>query len=101
MSKSRDHSGPPSGETRRDDRPHAPVPPYRVVLAGTAAQALMMVVQIVMEVTHLCRAEATHKMWEAHHSGRSELLVTHKERAELFVEQFAERGLNVTIEPVF
>ena len=100
MSKSRDHSGPPSGEARRGDRPHAPVPPYRVVLANIGAHALMWVVQIVMDVTHLCRDEATHKMWEAHHSGRSELLVTHKERAELFVEQFAKRGLAVLIEPV-
>ncbi len=100
MTMSRDHSGPPSGEPRRGDRPHAPVPPYRVVLANISAHALMMVVQIVMEITHLCRDEATHKMWEAHHSGRSELLVTHKERAELFVEQFAERGLTVLIEPV-
>lgn len=98
MSKSPNHSGPPSGETRRDDSPYRPIPPYRVVLAANAAQALMAVVRAVMEVTHLCRAEATHKMWEAHYSGRSELLVTHKERAELFVEQFADRGLRVTIE---
>jgi ATP-dependent Clp protease adaptor protein ClpS len=101
MSQSRDHSGPPSGEPRHDRRPHAPFPPYRVVLANNTALALMLVVQIVMEITHLCRAEATHKMWEAHHNGRSELLTTHKERAELFVEQFADRGLTVTIEPIF
>src|SRR3954447_16934509 len=99
MSQFRDHSGPPSGAARHDRRPQ--LPPYRVVLANNTAQALMLVVQIVMEITHLCRAEATHKMWEAHHNGRSELLTTHKERAELFVEQFAERGLAVTIEPIF
>jgi ATP-dependent Clp protease adapter protein ClpS len=74
MSQFRDYSGPPSGDTR-----HAPIPPYRVVLANNAAQALMLVVQIVMDITHLCRAEATHKMWEAHHSGRSDLLTTHKD----------------------
>ena len=101
MSKSSNHSGPPSGETRPDDRAHPSVPPYRVVLANNAAQALMAVVQTIMDITHLCKAEATHKMWEAHHSGRSELLVTHRERAELFVEQFAERGLTVIIDPVF
>ena len=100
MTKSRDHSGPPSGEPRRGDRPHAPVPPYRVVLANISAHALMMVVQIVMEITHLCRDEATHKMWEAHHSGRSVLLVTYRERAELLVELFAGKGLTVTIEPL-
>jgi ATP-dependent Clp protease adapter protein ClpS len=99
MSKSTDHSGPPSGEARRGDS--APrVPPYRVILPNNAAKALMFVVQTVMDITHLCRDEATHKMWEAHHSGRSDLLVTHKERAELYVEQFADRGLTVLIEPI-
>ena len=34
-------------------------------------------------------------MWQAHHCGRSVLLVTYLERAELYVEQFAERGLAV------
>jgi ATP-dependent Clp protease adapter protein ClpS len=61
---------------------------------------LMFVVRTVMELTRLCRAEATHKMWEAHHCGRSILLTTWKERAELYVEQFAGRGLKVTIEAV-
>jgi hypothetical protein len=38
-------------------------------------------------------------MWESYHQGRSVLLVTYKERAELYVEQFAERTLVVSIEP--
>ena len=75
-----------------------PMPPYRVVLRRDAGQQLMGVVRAVMEVTHLCREEATHKMWEAHHSGRSVLLVTYRERAELLVEQFAGKGLKATIE---
>ena len=33
-------------------------------------------------------------------AGRSVLLVTYRERAEVFVEQFAEKGLSVTLEPV-
>ncbi|MFL5338600.1 MAG: ATP-dependent Clp protease adaptor ClpS [Gemmataceae bacterium] len=94
-----DYSGPPPGEARDNHRARRPLPPYRVVLANNAAQALMFVVQTVMELTRFCREEATQKMWEAHHCGRSQLLVTHLERAELYVEQFAERGLLVTIEP--
>src|SRR5262245_45800648 len=39
------------------------VPPYRVVLLDNAAQALLFVVRSVMEITHLYRDEATHKMW--------------------------------------
>ena len=58
----------------------------------------MFVVRSVMELTRFPRAEATHKMWEAHHGGRSVLLLTYRERAELYVEQFAEKGLTVTIE---
>jgi ATP-dependent Clp protease adapter protein ClpS len=60
----------------------------------------MFVVRCVMELTRFPRAEATHKMWEAHHCGRSVLLTTYLERAELYADQFAERGLRVTVEPV-
>jgi len=75
------------------------LPLYKVILHHDAVNDLMFVVRTVMELTHFCRAEATHKMWEAHHSGRSTLLVTYRERAELYVEQFASKGLTVTIEP--
>jgi ATP-dependent Clp protease adapter protein ClpS len=60
----------------------------------------MGLVRAVMDVTHLCREEATHKMWECYHNGQSQLLVTHRERAELYVDQFADLGVAVTIEPV-
>ena len=75
------------------------LPPYRVILKNNAAVDMMFIVRTIMELTRFCRAEATHKMWEAHHCGRSLLLITHKERAELYVEQFAARGLTVFIEP--
>jgi ATP-dependent Clp protease adaptor protein ClpS len=78
--------------------PGRPLPPYKVILHHNPARDLMFVVRTIMELTRLCRAEATHKMWEAHHSGRSLLLVTYRERAELYVEQFADRGLTTTTE---
>jgi ATP-dependent Clp protease adaptor protein ClpS len=96
---------------RRPDRPEgaarpsagrAPprqIPRYKVILQHDAVNDLMFIVRTVMEITRYCRAEATHKMWEAHHCGRSVLLVTYLERAELYVEQFASRNLTVTIEP--
>ena len=59
----------------------------------------MFVVRTVMELIRFCRTEATHKMWEAHHLGRSILLTTYRERAELYVEQFTDRGVMVMIEP--
>jgi ATP-dependent Clp protease adapter protein ClpS len=89
-------SGP--AQPQGSPRPHR-LPPYKVILHHHATLDLMFIVRTVMELTRLCRAEATHKMWEAYHCGQSLLLVTHKERAELFVEQFAYKGLTVTIEP--
>jgi ATP-dependent Clp protease adapter protein ClpS len=59
----------------------------------------MFVVRSLMELTRFPRAEATHKMWQAVHAGRSVLFTTYLERAELFVEQLTSRGLNVTAEP--
>ena len=38
-------------------------------------------------------------MWDAHYNGRTLVLVTHLERAELYVEQFGERGLAASLEP--
>lgn len=84
------------------DRPRAPgatFPRYSVVLLRDAVNDLPFVVRTVMELTRLYKDEATHKMWEAHHSGRSVLLRTYLERAELFVELFTEKGLTVTLEP--
>ena len=88
------------------DRPDVPrlpatrqMPRYKVVLHYDAAAELMFVVRCVMELTRFPRAEATHKMWEAHHNGRSVLLTTYRERAELYAEQFADKGLTVSVEP--
>lgn len=72
---------------------------YRVVLVRTAGQELMAIVRAVMDLTHFGTAEAEFRMWESHHHGRSVVLVTHLERAELYAEQFADRGLSVRLEP--
>jgi len=101
---SADHSAVPprrgeDSHPARPDKKKPPIPPYKVILLSSAVHDLMFVVRTVMELTRFCRAEATHKMWEDYHCGRSQLLVTHKERAELYMEQFAYKGLTVTIEP--
>ena len=87
-----------SAPVRPSARPR-PLARYRIVLLKEAVQDLMYVVRSVMELTRFPRAEATHKMWEAHHCGRSVLLTTYLERAELFVELFASKGLKVVLEP--
>jgi ATP-dependent Clp protease adaptor protein ClpS len=89
----------PNYREERQRAARGQLPPFRVVLLNNDGQDLMFVVRTIMELTRLCRAEATHKMWEAHHSGRAHLLVTHRERAELYASQFADRGLRVAVEP--
>ena len=84
---------------RPPQAPQRPFPRYKLILHTGVAGDLMFVVRTIMELTRFCLAEATHKVWEAHHFGRSQLLVTYLERAELYAEQFAARGLTVTIEP--
>jgi ATP-dependent Clp protease adapter protein ClpS len=93
---------PPDAGNRRERRPlprpsHG-LPAYRLILLNNPAQDLMYIVRTIMELTRLCRMEATHKMWEAHHTGRSQLLLTYRERAELYIEQFSGKGLHVTLE---
>jgi ATP-dependent Clp protease adapter protein ClpS len=72
---------------------------FRVLLHRTRDQELLFVARVVMELTRFGVAEAEFRMWEAHHRGSSLVVITHLERAELFVEQFANRGLAATIEP--
>ena len=72
---------------------------YNVVLHRSADKSLLFVVRVVMDLTRFCKEEATHRMWEAYHLGRSVVVATHLERAELFVEQFAECGLPASVEP--
>ncbi len=89
-----------SRPARQDDRPRQrQLPRYKLILHRNPTLDLMFVVRSVMELTRFPRAEATHKMWEAHHNGRSIVLTTWLERAELYVEQFAGKGLLTSIEP--
>jgi ATP-dependent Clp protease adapter protein ClpS len=93
-------ANPPQHKRLPQPQRERPLPRYKVILHGDPRTDLMFVVRSVMELTRFPRAEATHKMWEAHHCGRSVLLTTYLERAELYVQQFAARGLTVSIEPV-
>ncbi len=75
------------------------LPPYRVILHNDDVNTFDRVVAAIVKLTPLNREQAEQRTWEAHTHGRSLLLVTHKERAELYCEQFASRGLTVTCEP--
>jgi ATP-dependent Clp protease adapter protein ClpS len=89
---------PPDSLPKEAPAPRRELPPAQVVLHHDPALELMFVVRTIMELTRYCRAEATHKMWECFHRGRSVILTTYRERAEFMAEQFAEHGLRATVE---
>lgn len=75
------------------------LPPFRVILHNDNVNTVEHVVRTIVKLTPLNEQEAAARTLEAHESGSSVLLVTHKERAELYVEQFATCKLNVSCEP--
>lgn len=88
------------GWAKRYSSPRSvPLATYNVILHRDADKSLLFIVRAVMELTRFCKEEAMNRMWEAYHLGRAVVIATHLERAELFVEQFAERGLAASVEP--
>ncbi len=75
------------------------LPPYRVILHNDDVNTFDHVIASILRLTPLQVEEAVARTLEAHERGQSLLLVTHRERAELYVEQFASRQLTVTCEP--
>lgn len=73
--------------------------PYKVVLHNDDKNTFDYVIRVLLRLTPLSEIEAVQKTIEAHESGCSVLLVTHQERAELYVEQFASYSLTATCEP--
>lgn len=90
--------GRPATETLEEPKTRQ-LPPYKVLLHNDDVNEMGFVVRTIMELVHLNEPDATRRMLEAHEHQIALLLVTHKERAELIAEQFASKGLTVTIEP--
>lgn len=93
-------TAPPPKATPRPAPPKADeLPPYRVLLHNDDVNDMSFVVESIIELTPLNKERATIAMLEAHARGLALLLVTHKEKAELYQEQFQSKKLTVTIEP--
>ena len=75
------------------------MPPWKVLLHNDNKNDMIYVISSIMELTKLNEQDAKLRMLEAHETGVALLLVTHKERAELYLEQFHSKSLTVTIEP--
>lgn len=75
------------------------LPPFKVILHNDDKNTFEHVIATILQLTHLNEEDAVIRTLEAHESGCALLLVTHKERAELYQQQFQSASLTVTIEP--
>ena len=91
----------PKGKAKAAPKKQPPgmLPPWKVLLHNDDKNEMGFVVDTIVELTPLKKQDAEIRTVEAHNSGVSLLLTTHKERAELYQEQFTSKGLIVTIEP--
>ena len=80
-------------------KPPRHLPVWKVLLHNDDKNEMGFVINTIVELTPLNEQEATLRMKEADDTGVALILTTHKERAELYQEQFASKGLTVTIEP--
>ena len=73
-------------------------PHYAVILWNDDTHEQVEVVRILIAIMKWSANQATDKMMEAHTKGRTLLIVTHQERAELIAEQLMSFSLTATIE---
>lgn len=89
----------PKRAPRSKPKPPRMMPPWKVLLHNDDVNEVGFVVDTIVELTPLAREEAFLRMQEANDDKVALLLVTHKERAELYKDQFQTKGLTVSIEP--
>lgn len=75
------------------------LPPFKVLLHNDEVNTFESVIAAILKLTALEPQEALLRTLEAHESGVALLLVTHRERAELYQDQFATFKITVSIEP--
>ena len=88
-----------AAKTTPKQKPPQMLPPWKVLLHNDDKNSRDFVVDSIIELTPLKKQDAKLRMKEADETGVALLLTTHKERAELYKDQFESKGLTVTIEP--
>jgi ATP-dependent Clp protease adaptor protein ClpS len=86
-------------KTRPNPRPPGLMPLWKVLLHNDDKNTMDHVILTIVDLTPLKEEDAVLRTLEADKTGVALLLVTHKERAELYQEQFQSKSLTVTIEP--
>lgn len=94
-----DRTGGTTTTPQRSKPKRKQLPPWNVLLHNDDENDMAYVIDTLMMLTPLREAAATTVTLTAHVRGLSLVLATHKERAELYQQQFTSRGLTVTIEP--
>jgi ATP-dependent Clp protease adaptor protein ClpS len=84
---------------RSKPRPPQMLPPWKVLLHNDDKNQIDHVIASIVQLTPLNKEDARMRTLEAHETGVALLLTTHKERAELYKDQFQSKSLVVTIEP--
>lgn len=74
------------------------LPAWNVILHDHGLPTVRDVVKTIVALTPLDSYEAAQRATQAKTDGRALLLTTHRERAELYVLQFANHSVKVTIE---
>ena len=74
------------------------LPPFKVLLHNDDVNSFDHVIMAILKLTALQTQDAVLRTLEAHESGVALLLTTHRERAELYVDQFATMSITTTIE---
>jgi len=88
-----------ASKTSPKQKPPQMLPPWKVLLHNDDKNEVGFVVKTIVELTTLNENDAKQRTVEAHETGVALLLTTHKERAELYKDQFESKGLTVSIEP--
>jgi len=102
---SSDKSGTATAKPKRAQKvaprrnPPQQLPPWKVLLHNDDKNEVGFVIKTIVELTTLNEQDAKERTNEANETGVALLLTTHKERAELYKDQFESKGLTVTIEP--
>src|SRR5438067_906192 len=87
---------PKRAKTSPKKQPPKHLPPWKVLLHNDDRNDFDFVIHTIVELTPLKQEEAVLRTLEAHKENVALLLVTHKERAELYKDQFQSKGLTVS-----
>lgn len=75
------------------------LPLFKLILHNDDVNIMDVVALDIVKITPLDGAAAVRKTLEAHYTGTAILLAIHKERGELYVQQFASVKITTTLEP--